>query len=178
MIRLLILTLVFHLAACSQQTEQEQSINTDSDKQSVDSLRIGNVKSKEENSDSTLSKKQPKKTTIEFSNGPSQQKIELNEETIIVIQMDSLETEQLKRINGEDIFYTAADDLMWYNSMMLEKMDSLGIQVNYTEKDTVDFFFNNQFKRVVKDSTYSFYTYFRFDGTKIKRTELFELLDL
>ena len=61
--------------------------------------------------------------------------------------------------------------------MMLEKMDSLGIPVKYTDKDTVDFYMEDYNRTIVKDSTFSLYTYFFFDGKKIKRTELFELLE-
>lgn len=111
-----------------------------------------------------------------FANGPSRERINLNGETVVIIQFDSIETEQLKEISGEDRFYTATDDLMWYNSMILHKMDSLGVQVKYTKKDTVDIRATDFNMTIVKDSSFSYYTYFYFDGKDVKRAGLFELL--
>tara|TARA_Y100000768_G_C23902799_1_gene646047 strand:- start:309 stop:845 length:537 start_codon:yes stop_codon:yes gene_type:complete len=175
--RLLTLTLIIVFSACGRQTERGESMNTNSVRQPTDSSTTENVKKQKEISESKDSKEQQAQITLQFSNGLSHEKLKLTEETVVVIQMDSLEIEQIKKIDGEDNFYTAADDLMWYNSMMLEKMDSLGISVKYTDKDTVDFYYHDNNWRIVKDSTFSLYTYFHFDGKEIKRTELFELID-
>lgn len=175
--RLITLSFIVLISACGQQTEKEESINTNSVQLPADSSTTENITVQKEISESTNTKKQPEQIALQFSNGPSHEKLKLNEETVVIIQMDSMEIEQLKKIDGEDIFYTAADDLMWYNSMMLDKMDSLGILVEYTDKDTVDFYHKNYNRRIVKDSTFSLYTYFHFDGKEIKRTELFELIE-
>ena len=175
--RLLTLTLIVILSACGQRTEKEESISTNSVQQPTDSSTTKNVKKQKQISETTDTKKRPEQIELQFSNGPSHVKLKLIEKTVVVIQMDSLEIEQLKRIDGEDNFYTAADDLMWYNSMMLEKMDSLGISIKYTDKDTVDFYSKDYKRRIVKDSTFSLYTYFHYDGKEIKRTELFKLIE-
>ena len=45
--------------------------------------------------------------------------------------------ERLKEIDEEDNFYTAADDLMWYNAKLIEKIDSLKIPLIYSKQDTL-----------------------------------------
>lgn len=175
--RLIILTLIILISACGQQTEKNESIKNDSVEQPTDLSRTINEKAQNTESESTTTDNQIQDEELQFSNGPSREKLELTEKTVIIIQMDSIEIEQLKTIDGEDNFYTAADDLMWYNSMILEKMDSLGIPVKYTDKDTVDLYSKDYNRTIVKDSTFSLYTYFLFDGNEIKRTELFELIE-
>ncbi|MBL0295099.1 MAG: hypothetical protein IPQ04_12850 [Saprospiraceae bacterium] len=175
--RLLTLTLVVLISACGQETEKKESIDKNPIQQPSELSTAENVKARNVISDPTVTKKQQEKIILQFSNGPSHKRLKLNGKTVVVIQMDSLEIEQLKKIDGEDNFYTAADDLMWYNSMMLKKMNSLGISVEYTDKDTVDFYTKVFNRRIIKDSTFSLYTFFRFDGKEIKRTELFELIE-
>lgn len=144
--KLSILTLVLLIVACGQKTETKEN--------------TGNP-----NQDKSL-----------VQGERSYEKINLNGSAVVVIQLDSLEIERLKDSEGESIFYTGGDDLMWYNSMMWEKMDSLQIPVKYTEKDTIDIQVPGFMKTIVKDTTFSLYTYFYFDGNEIKRTDLFELL--
>lgn len=175
--RLITLTLIILISACGQQTKKNESIKNDSVEQPSDLSRTKNEKTQKTESESTTTDNQKQDEELQFSNGPSREKLELTEKTVIIIQMDSIEIEQLKTIDGEDNFHTAADDLMWYNSMMLEKMDSLEIPVKYTDKDTVDFYSKDYNRTIVKDSTFSLYTYFLFDGSEIKRTELFELIE-
>jgi len=116
------------------------------------------------------------KAVIIFSNGFSYEKMELSKPTIIIIQMDSLEIEQIKKNNGESNFYTSTDDLMWYNAMMLKKMDSLKIDVKYSDKDTIQIESQKLKYKIIKNTDFSFYTYFYFDGIKIERKDLFELI--
>jgi hypothetical protein len=108
---------------------------------------------------------------------PSREKIELDRKTIVIIEYDSVEIAKAKEEQGEQNFLISLDDLMWYNSMMIEKVNSLGIPVKYTDKDTVDFHSKNFDKTIIKDSTFSLYTYFYFDGKDVKRRELFELIE-
>ena len=175
--RLITLTFIILISACGQQTEKMDTINKDSVQKLSDLTANENDEVQKTISKSIETENKRQDSELLFSNGPSREKLELNEKTVIIIQLDSIEIEQLKEIDGEDNFYTAADDLMWYNSMMLEKMDSLEIPVKYTDKDTVDFYSKNYNRKIVKDSTFSLYTYFYFDGKEIKRTEIFELIE-
>jgi len=106
-----------------------------------------------------------------------QVKLTINRPTVLIVKLDSLEINRLKEIEGEDNFYTAADDLMWYNAMLLNKLDSLKIPVEYVDKDTFILDISGFSETIVKDTTFSIYTYFYFDGKEIKRTDVFKLLD-
>ncbi|TPE44507.1 hypothetical protein [Pontibacter mangrovi] len=103
--------------------------------------------------------------------------VRLSKPAVVIFEMDSLEIEQLKEADGEDIFYTAADDLMWYNYQLQQKMDSLAIPMMYTEDDTLKVITPNQTYEIVKDSTFTVYTYFYYDGEDLTRVDLFDLLD-
>ena len=107
-------------------------------------------------------------------NKPSRERMELTGKTVIVVQLDSVEIQQAKRMEGEDDFYIATDDLMWYNSMMLQRMDCLKIPVRYTDKDTIDLFSANFSQTIMKDSTFSIFTYFIFENNAVSRVDLFE----
>jgi hypothetical protein len=100
----------------------------------------------------------------------------ISEPAIIVITYDSLEIENAKIEDGEENFYTAMDDLMWYNAKLMEKMESEKIPVLYFEQDSLFIETPVDNFKIVKDSTFSVYTYFIFDGNQIQRTELLELL--
>lgn len=110
-------------------------------------------------------------------NKTSRERMELAGKTVIVVQLDSAEIEQAKRMEGEVDFYIATDDLMWYNSIMLQRMDSLNIPVRYTDKDTIDLVSEKFSQTIMKDSTFSIYTYFIFDNNAVSRVDLFELLE-
>lgn len=103
-------------------------------------------------------------------------KIVISEPTIIIVTFDSLEIENVKIKDDEENFYTAMDDLMWYNSPLMEKMEQEKILLLYFEQDSLLLETPLKNFQVVKDSTFSFYTYFKFDGTQLQRTELLELL--
>lgn len=161
--RIIGLTLVIIISACGQHTKSN------------------NPKTESENgrnkvNESKIAENQGHEEEPIFSNKSCCEKLELNTPAVIIIQLDSIEIEQLKEVDGEDNFYTAADDLMWYNALMLAKMDSLGTPVKYTDKDTVYVYSENSSWTILKDSTFSMYTYFVFDGKEIRRTELFELI--
>lgn len=103
--------------------------------------------------------------------------INLSNPSVLIIELDSMEIENLKRIDGEDNFYTGTDDLMYYDYLMNNKMDSLNIPVIHTNKDLVKVTGTDTTFIVKKDDTFSFYTYFLYDSTGFKQTELFDLLD-
>ncbi len=177
MSRLLTLTLIILFSACGQTTEKKTKLKNDSVRKTFNSTESKNIKAQNTGNEPNETETRKKDSELKFTNGRSHEKLELKGNTVFIIQLDSLEIEQLKRIDGEENFYTAADDLMWYNSIMLEKMDSLGIPVKYLDKDTTDFYSKNYKQTIVKDSTFSLYTYFLFDGKEIKRKELFELIE-
>lgn len=110
--RFITLTLIILISACGQQTEKKESTKNNSVEQASDLSTTKNEKAQKTESESTTTENQKQDKELQFSNGPSREKLELNEKTVIIIQMDSLEIEQLKTIDGEDNFYTAADDLM------------------------------------------------------------------
>ncbi len=103
-------------------------------------------------------------------------KIDVSDTSVIVISLDSVELEEMKRKRGEDSFYTGADDLMFYNSQMLQLMDSLGVEVIYSEWDSTEVRKNGVSTLITKDSTFSIYTYFLIEGDVPIRKDLFELL--
>ena len=100
----------------------------------------------------------------------------LKEPTIVVIQLDSLELKEVKKSMGEGNFYTATDDLMWYNSQLIDKMDSLKISMKYFENDSLIIKTPEYQKLIKKDSTSSLYNYYFYDGEVIEKRDLFELL--
>jgi hypothetical protein len=106
-----ILFLLLLTSSCYQESKKSKSINNNSLKQSTNTLNKKLI---------TTDIKSHKKE-LQFSNGSSYEKLELNEKTIIIVQLDSLEIKQLRTMYGESNFYTATDDLLWYNSMLLEK---------------------------------------------------------
>ena len=103
-------------------------------------------------------------------------KIVISEPAIIVITFDSLEIEKIKLENGEESFYTAMDDLMWYNAELMEKMENEKIPLLYFEQDSILIETPVKIFQLVKDSTFSVYTYFKFDSKQLQRTELLKLL--
>lgn len=101
--------------------------------------------------------------------------IVLENPTLLVIEIDSVEIEELRLKSGGDNFYTATDDLMWYHSQLLKKMDTLDIPVLY-EEGTVRIVTPTTDYEVLKDSTFSLYTYFFFNGDTVLRKDVFDLL--
>jgi hypothetical protein len=113
---------------------------------------------------------------IQTETNTSWTKTFISEPAIIVVTYDSLEIENAKIKDDEENFYTAMDDLMWYNSQLIEKMEQEKIPLLYFEQDSLLIETPVKNFRVVRHSTFSFYTYFKFDGTQLQRTELLELL--
>lgn len=152
------------LLGCSQVVNKEDEKNQNDIFQEPDTLTKNS------------SDYEPTNAELIFSNGKSKEDIELEGKTVIIVEFDSAETEQIKRTEGESRFYTATDDLMYYNSMMLEKMDSIGIKVIYTDKDTIILNLKDYEKTITKDTSFTFYTYYYFDGHTTERSGVFELL--
>lgn len=117
-----------------------------------------------------------KKNDSIFIAKPNRQIFEFKNPTILIIELDSLEKEKLKNID-KDKFLAAADDIKRNHEMLLKKMSSLKIPVVQTNKDTVEIKTSHSMHLILKDTTFSLYTYFYFDGTKISKQEVMDLLD-
>ena len=162
-----LLVFAFTVISCGQTSE-----NTESSKILEDStsLQIETVK--------TIFEQNKPIESRSIDQKPYRKEIALTQPTVVVIQMDFSEIERLKEVDGEDNFYTAADDLMWYNAKLIEKMDSLKIPLIYSKQDTLYISTPNSNYDITKDTSFSLYTYFFFDGDTFARKELFELLSL
>lgn len=118
-----------------------------------------------------------RKNSLNLYNGESNEKINLEKPTVLIQELDSLEIEQIKKLDGEDNFYTASDDLMYYNSKLIKKMDSLKIDVIFSDKDTLFLKANDVNILLNKNSKSTLYNYYYFDGQIVRKTDLFKLLD-
>lgn len=110
------------------------------------------------------------------NNNQKMKTVYLEEPTIIVIQLDSLELDEVKKSMREGDFYTATDDLIWYNSQLIEKMDSLKISMKYFKNDSLIIKTPKYQKFIKKDSTSTLYSYYFYNGDVIEKKDLFELL--
>jgi len=164
--RLLTISILFVSISCQQNTKNQQS--TANQQEPLNEEKIDPAIVVEDTSEVI----QP----VTNNNGVEPDKLELTEPTVVIVKLDSLESEELKKADGEDNFYTAADDLMWYNSQLLKKLDSTEVSVKYTKQNLIKVVTSTSEFNISKDSTFSLFTYFFFDGESFKRTELFELL--
>jgi len=106
MYRFLLGVLLLFLVSCNKKIKQEKNIENPITSEPNESEKYN----KEEG---VLVEHNPSnKRGIDFSNGKSTEIFNLEETTVVVIQFDSLEITQIKEIEGESNFYTAADDLM------------------------------------------------------------------
>ena len=112
---------------------------------------------------------------LDFSGIASSEVITITGPSLVVVTLDSFELELLKALD-EDVFYTAADDLMWYHAGLVNQLDSTNIPIRYSKSDTLEVLFKDERWTIVKDGTYSIYTYFEFNGQQMVRTDLFDLL--
>ena len=103
------------------------------------------------------------------------QVIELVNPTVLVIELDATEIERAKSL-GEDDFYTAADDEMWYYSELAKKMDSLKIPMIHSKNDKLEIRCKKLSFIIAKD-TNSIYTYYYFDGKSVQSRDVFDLLE-
>lgn len=83
----------------------------------------------------------------------------------IFIGPDSIESDSLKNILGEDDFYTIADDYVYYLAEARHLLDSAGIQSFNSEEDSLKFMTNGGqiFSIAAKDTETIFPVYF-FNG--------------
>lgn len=91
---------------------------------------------------------------------------------VLVVQLDTHEINQLLEFYGEDNFYTAIDDLMWYNA----KLDSISIPVFHTDADIVQVNTRDSSFTITKDTSFDIFTHYLFDEGKLNRVDLFDLL--
>jgi uncharacterized protein YhfF len=104
--------------------------------------------------------------------------IKLNERSVVGVSPDSLQIEVMKEKWGLEDFYTAADDLMWYNGQMLEVLDSLQIPYINTERRRFRIVAPTDQLEVDNDTPEGGWRYFYFNGETIAEKDLFELLEL
>jgi hypothetical protein len=83
----------------------------------------------------------------------------------VFVSPDSTEIDSLKKLLGEDDFYTIADDYVYYLGDAQHLLDSADITVIHTEEDTLRFLLNSGaiFQIPGKDTTSLFPVYF-FNG--------------
>lgn len=100
----------------------------------------------------------------------------LNQPTVIAVFADSVETEKFKQEVGEEDFYVIADDAMWYHSDLSMQLDTTDIDLITTDK--IEFIVKTKGQKytVQRDSSFGLYTYYFFDGTTLKQTDVFTLL--
>ncbi|MEE1899679.1 hypothetical protein V1389_15120 [Flavobacterium rakeshii] len=101
----------------------------------------------------------------------------LDKPTVIVVALNSNQINDLKKEIGEGSFYTLADENMLYHDAVTSRMDSLKIEVKYTQKNVVYINKGEQRQVIVKEADFPLYTYFYFDGKNVTRTDAFKLMD-
>ena len=107
---------------------------------------------------------------------PHFQEIKLTENTVVGIWPDSIEIETLKNEFGEDDFYTVADDIMWYNAKMLEKLDSLDIAYISTDSHLVRILTPKDQLEINKDTMQNKWSYFYYDGNTTTQKDVYDLI--
>lgn len=98
----------------------------------------------------------------------------LSRPTLIVLSLDTLETEQMRRTWGAE-FYPMADDAVWYHAKVWEQMDSLHIPVIHSGNDSLIVAGPITQENIYKDQERLF-TYYWFDGRKAIAKLVFQLL--
>ena len=102
--------------------------------------------------------------------------LNLHDKAIIVVELDSTEIRQLTKRNGP-AFYTVADNALYYDNMLKTKMDSLQFPILRSQKDTIVIQTRATNTTIVKDTTVIFSYYF-YDGMKISKQQISDLLDI
>ncbi len=101
----------------------------------------------------------------------------LDKPTVIVVALNSNQINDLKKEIGEDNFYTLADENMLYHDAVTSRMDSLKIEIKYTQKNVVYINKGEQRQVIVKEADFPLYAYFYFDGKNVTRTDALKLMD-
>ncbi|MEM6379601.1 MAG: hypothetical protein AAF705_15460 [Bacteroidota bacterium] len=103
--------------------------------------------------------------------------IELNQPTVLILTTDSIGIEKLKKQKGLENFYKAADDLMWYNSMLLQRIETLQISVLYQEYSPIFVKMKDGTQSLTKDTSAFLNTYFYYNGKQLRQVDLMNLLE-
>jgi len=103
--------------------------------------------------------------------------ITIDRKTVIEIAPDSTAIEKMKKEMGEDNFYTAAGDWMYYQAELAGILDSLNIGFVHTDKRFVEIITPGRRLRFRSDTASSPWNYFYYDGKNLSRKTIFELLD-
>ena len=103
--------------------------------------------------------------------------ITIDRKTVIEIAPDSTAIEKMKKEMGEDNFYTAAGDWMYYQAELAELLDSMETGFIHTDKRFVEIITPNCRLRFRSDTASSPWNYFYYDGKNLSRKTIFELLD-
>jgi hypothetical protein len=106
------------------------------------------------------------------------QEITLSKKTVIGISPDSIEIKKMKEKWGEEDFYTAADDIMWYNGQMLKVIDSLKIDYIHTDKKYIRIITPNKKIEINTDTTKIKWRYFYFNGKEILEKDVFDIINM
>lgn len=159
---LLALTLVLLFACNNHNPDNEKGEVADTLKKEIEKSEV-----KEE---------EKEKVIIEIEAG-SKEIIKIDTTSIIVIEYDSLEFERFETGLSEEDLYIIWDDWSYYNYELREKMESLGVPIHWTNKDSVIIKYNNIDTIIVKDESFRFYNYYELDSGKIESKDVFELLE-
>lgn len=106
------------------------------------------------------------------------QEIQLSNKTVISISPDSLAIEKMKLEMGEESFYSAVDDINWYQSQMFNVLDSLKIDLIHTDKRLIKMISKNDSIEYEADTSAIKWRYFYFDGNMIEEKDIFEIIEL
>jgi hypothetical protein len=69
---------------------------------------------------------------------------EINESVVLLIYPTDEQIEGMKKAEGEDNFYTIADDAMYYHGSAIGLIDSLGVKIVTAERPFIKFRGDNQ----------------------------------
>ena len=128
------------------------------------------------NYESNICDCEPKTNTIEKNN--IFKSVNLKKPTIVIIQLDSLEIEKIKSKDGEDNFYAAMDDLMWYDNQLTERADSLNIPILHFKDRILKINTPSSTYKISKDTLKSINSYLYYDGEDVKAIDLIELIEV
>jgi uncharacterized protein YcfL len=104
--------------------------------------------------------------------------IRVSEKTVISVSPDSAQVEEISNKYDAEDFVTIIDDIMWYESQMLEKMDSLKITHINTDKRKIKIITPQQQLKVDNDTASSKWRYFYFDGKELLEKDVLELIKM
>lgn len=102
------------------------------------------------------------------------EKIELTEPTIIAVKFDSIEMDDFSEKEGSRV---VMEDVFYYHMLLEDKMKPLGIPILKSESESIAVLYGDSKTIISKDSSFSIYTYFHYDGERLERKEVLELLE-